>query len=442
MSVKTIRQLDEEAKGLLLAAKTLYDKGDDATPEEMEDAATKTASAEEIVARLDRLKGDESLKTINRIENTLATLNRPNRPGFGGDGADDPGPGPPRRGGSPASRHGHAAKSIGEMFAEDPAITAWREMVAPGGRVPESIPGPSPSLAIKTLITSAIDSTADRPLLGQADRRPEIARLGWPELVLRQMVTTLTTNTDLVEHTRELARTNNAAGVAEATSDSGSSGEKPQSALTWEVVPVPVETVAHWIPATTRVLADSRRLRAEIDAFLYAGLDDAVEAALLTGNGSSPNFQGINNTSGILTQAYDAGTDQGPGLLVTTRKAKTKAKVTGKARPTAYLFHPNDAEDLDLLTDAEDRYYFNGPAQDSVPMLWGLPRMESEHQTEGLGLLADWRQAVIYDREQATVRIGTIDRFFVRNLIAMLAELRMAFGLRRPRSFVQIDLTA
>lgn len=438
MSMKTVRQLDEEAKGLLSAAKTIYELGDDATPEQIDEAKSSEAKAVEIVGKLESLKANqlESLKSINRIENTMAGFRQADRPGFGG--GEDPGF-RPDGGGSPRSGHDRAVKSIGEMFAEDPAIKAWREEWTPQGRIPEEVRGMSPALAMKSLkalVTSTDDSTAGRPLLGQADRREEIVRLGWPELVLRQMVTNLTTNTDLVEVVREVSRTNNAAGVAEATADTGTSGEKPQSALTWTVDSVPVETVAHWIPATTRVLADSNRLRGEIDTFLYSGLDDTMEDTILNGNGTSPQFPGVNNTSGILTQPYDTG------LLVTTRKAKTKIRVDGKARPTGYLFHPNDDEALDLLIDAEERYYFGGPVQAGIPMLWGLPRMSSEHQTAGVGLLANWKDAVIYDREQASIRMGTIDRFFVRNLIAILAELRAAFHLRRPRSFVSIDLTA
>ena len=32
--------------------------------------------------------------------------------------------------------------------------------------------------------------------------------------------------------------------------------------------------------------------------------------------------------------------------------------------------------------------------------------------------------------------------YFVRNLVAVLAEMRAAFGVIRPKAFVSIDLTA
>lgn len=437
---KTLRQFMEEGKQYIGEFKAIQAKGDDRTEADFARAAELAPLIESVGEKIAGFDNPEAMKTAEALETAFARFAQPQRPGFGGDGASGLGF---TAGKSPVSNHMAAVKSIGEMFVEDERVTAWRKALTPNGYIPENIPGPSPSIAIKTLITSAIDAAADRPLLGQPARERDIVRLGWAERILRNLVTSIPTNTDLIETVREASRTNNAAGVAEATAVTGTSGEKPESGLTWEVVNVPVETVAHWVPVTTRVLDDAPRLRAEIDAFLIDGLDDAVEDAILNGNGTPPNFTGVNNATGILTQAYDAGVSQGPGIFVTTRKAKTKLMVTGKeSRPTAYLFHPNDGEELDLLVDNELRYYFGGPQMAGSPVLWGVPRLESEKQPEGTGLLANWRQVVLYDRQQAMIRLGTIERQFIRNMITILAELRMAVHCRRPSSIIQIDLTA
>ena len=92
---------------------------------------------------------------------------------------------------------------------------------------------------------------------------------------------------------------------------------------------------------------------------------------MLTGDGSGENFTGILNTSGIQTQSYD--TD----LLTTLRRARTKVRVTGRATPTAYVLHPNDWEDIDLLQDNEGRYFFGGRSVLGMPRLWGLPVVET-----------------------------------------------------------------
>ncbi|WP_264922210.1 phage major capsid protein, partial [Mycobacteroides chelonae] len=75
--------------------------------------------------------------------------------------------------------------------------------------------------------------------------------------------------------------------------------------------------------------------------------------------------------------------------------------------------------------------------------LWGIPVVESESQPEGNGLLGDYKKAVLWDREQTTVTMtDSHEDFFVRNLVAVLGEERVAFGVTRPPAFVSVDLTA
>jgi len=61
----------------------------------------------------------------------------------------------------------------------------------------------------------------------------------------------------------------------------------------------------------------------------------------------------------------------------------------------------------------------------------------------GVALVGDFRRAVLWDREQANITItDSHDNFFIRNMVAILAEERVAFGVIRPAAFVEIDLTA
>jgi HK97 family phage major capsid protein len=162
---------------------------------------------------------------------------------------------------------------------------------------------------------------------------------------------------------------------------------------------------------------------------------EELEDQMLTGNGTGENFTGIYNVSGIQTQAWSNS------MLESSRKARTKLKVTGKVRPTAWAMHPNDWEDFDLLKDGEDRYYFGGPLVMGTPRLWGVPVVESEAATEGLAILGDFKMAVLWDREQANISVSVSHAdFFTRNLVAILAELRAAFGVIRPAAFVEVDV--
>jgi HK97 family phage major capsid protein len=263
-------------------------------------------------------------------------------------------------------------------------------------------------------------------------------------LMLRDLVTPGTTESDIVEYVRITGVTNNAAPVAEATTTSN--GTKPESALATAKITTAVRTIAHWIPITKRALSDAAQVRTIIDNFLEYGLEEELEDQMISGDGTGENFSGLASVSGVQTQAYDTS------LLKTLRKAKTKVRTVGRSIPTGYVINPADVEALDLLQDDNGQYYFGGPsgtlngnglAGATASPVWNLPVIESEATTAGVAYVGDWRKAILWDREQSSITMSDSHAsFFVQNLVAILAEMRAAFGVIQPSAFVQIDLTA
>lgn len=340
-----------------------------------------------------------------------------------------------------------ARKSIGTEFVENPSFKEWLAMVAPGGNMPSgqgSRLGVSPSLGFKgfadldrrsALITGASDTSAGAFVV--ADQYTALTELGRRPLTIRQLVTQLTTESDSVEYVRVTTETNAAGVVAEATATSGSSGAKPESTLAYERITALVKTIANWMPASRRALADARQMRGMVDEFLKMNLEYAFEDEIVSGDGTGEHFTGILNTSGTQSQAWDTN------AFVTARKAKRKVLTVGRRRPTAYLLNPIDWETMDLKVDNQNRFYGDGPFGVSVPRLWGLPVAESEAVPEGTGLVGDFSQCIIWDREVANLYVSDSHMdFFVRNMIAILAESRAAFGILKPSAIVEIDLTA
>lgn len=257
-------------------------------------------------------------------------------------------------------------------------------------------------------------------------------------LMLRDLVTNGTTTSDVVEYVKVTSITNNAAPVAEATTTSN--GTKPESGMATAKVTTPVRTIAHWIPVTKRALSDAAQIRTLIDNFLEYGLEEELEDQMIAGDGTGENFTGLASTSGIQTQAWDTN------ALVTLRKAKTKVRTVGRAVPTGYAMNPTDVEALDLLTDNENRFYFGGPSGTiqvgQASPLWNLPVIESEAVPAGTAYVGDWRLAILWDREQASITMSDSHAsYFVQNLVAILAEMRAAFGVLQPSAFVSVDLT-
>jgi len=328
-------------------------------------------------------------------------------------------------------------KSIGQRFVESEQFKAVQPFATSKGRIMAQ-PFPVPMM-FKDLITGASDTGAGAFVI--ADRQPIYVDLRQRPLVLRDLVAIGQTGSDLVEYVRQKSFTNAAAPTAEATATAGSSGTKPESAMAFEIVQEAVKTIPHWIPATRRALADAGQIRSIIDSQLRLGLELVLEDQMVNGDGVGENFSGILNTSGINVQNLGADT-----RLDAMKKAATKVRLQGRVVPTAYLVHPNDLDEILLSKDSNGQYLIGDPAmrQGGQVYIWGQPAVISDVLTEGNALDAGWREAcMLWDREQATITTSdSHSDFFIRNMVAILAEMRVAFGVLRPAGICHIDFTA
>jgi len=347
--------------------------------------------------------------------------------------------------------------SMGERFAQNKAYKAWMKQVAPNGHIPESAKGlNSPAFEVdmpfeKKAVLTGASATSGGAFI-QNDDTGIYVPMGRKPLKLRDLISVRSTNSDMVEFVRQTAQVTQAAGVAEATSaaaptvttvddsptgytstvtlNSGG-GYKPEGTMTFAKVTAPVETVAVWIPVTKRALADAAQLRGIIDQELRASLMDEIENNILFGQ-ATPDFVGLAETSNILNQAFS--TD----ILTTARKAITNLATNGlEASPTAFVVAPADWEAVELALFAAAPYL---PYQQSM---WRIPVVESQYLTAGTAYLGNWKQAVMWDRQQVTISVSDSHAdFFIRNLVAVLAEARAAFGVLKPKSFVEIATAA
>jgi HK97 family phage major capsid protein len=335
------------------------------------------------------------------------------------------------------------AGSIGEQFVGSPEYKAFVGGF-PGGRIPDQASLKMAPMQVKALVTGASDTSAGafvrNDWLGLQNGLGQFPR----PLSIQDLITVTTTDSDTVEYAIITGFTNNAAPVAESTTtaDPGAmtaaNGVKPESAMALDRRTTPVRTIAHWMPATKRALSDAGQIRGLIDQFLRYGLQEELEDQIIIGDGLGENFMGIANFPGVQAQAWD--TD----LVTTLRRARTKVRLVGRRTPTAYLLHPTDVETLALMKDTAGQYYYGGfAAAGNVATVWGLPVVENEAVPVGTGYVGDFRRCVLWNREQTTISVSDSHaNFFIRNIVAILAELRAAFGILQPNALVEMDLTA
>lgn len=310
--------------------------------------------------------------------------------------------------------------------------------------VPERAKFSTDPISIKSLFTGG--STTSAGAFVTPEQTGIIEMLGRRPLTIRDFISVRRTGSDTVQYVVQTSHTNAAAPVAEATTSAAPTapgtagalvqaaggGYKPEGAWAFSPKTATVKTIAEWVPATKRALADAAQLEGLINDELRADIAETEENQILTGNGTGENLTGILATSGIQTQAFD--TD----IFVSTRKALTKARTVGRVVPNAIALNPVDVERVDLARESgTGRFFSGGPFAMGPRTLWGTPILETEGVTAGTALVGDFSKAVLWDREQTSISITDSHAdFFIRNLVAVLAEERVAFGVTRPAAFV------
>jgi HK97 family phage major capsid protein len=414
-------QMGHELKSARDIAAKAEAENRDMTADEVATASTHLKAYNDFKAQLDASAGSQSVKDALAALGSELGLER---------NGDRPAPN--------EFRSTSKFQTLGQMFVESDAYKGLMSQFGTGtigekARVQSDPVGFKRLFARrgeKALVTGASDTSGGAFV--QTDVQPDVELLGRRPLTIRDLVSVRQTDSDTVEFVQQTTQASSAAPVAEATSaaapttgaSSGAAltlnpggGYKPEGTIAYQKVTATVKTIAEWIPATKRGLADASQLRGLIDQELRDDLAEEEEDQILNGNGTGENITGILATSGIQAQAYAATvTDLDP--LIETDWEKIQLARLAK--------NPNN----EAITGA-------------VPTLHGVPVVESEAIAAGVGLVGDFRKAVIWDREQASITATDSHAdFFIRNLVAILAEERLAFGVLRPKAFVSIDLTA
>jgi HK97 family phage major capsid protein len=343
----------------------------------------------------------------------------------------------------PGGQGGGAVKMFGRQFvesAEYKRIVESGVLNNPSNRVDFGVKLDGNLLEYllhKTLVHSS--TGVGGPLI-RSERVPGLDYL-WRDTAFLDLIPTGTTTSNTIEYYEMTTSTNNAAWVAEATATTGTTGLKPEGAVGWTLRTAPVSTLAEWIPVTNQMLADAPFVDGLIRQQLLTHLELALETGVISGNGTAPNPLGLLSNTGIQTIGLGAGSGS---AIDAVYRAMTQVMVTGLANPNASVWNPLDFEAVRLArenaaTGTLGAYLVGPPSQSGPTTLWGRPAVLSIGMTENTVLVADFQRAcMLFDREQAAIRVGTINDQFVRNMSTILAELRACFVCFRPTAVVRV----
>lgn len=295
--------------------------------------------------------------------------------------------------------------------------------------------GKSAKLSLKATITSLTTDAAGSAGAAVAPMRlTGIVTPPQRPLTVRDLLMQGTTDSNAITYVREKLFTNNAAAQA------SEGAKKAQSDLQLEEVTVGVKTLAHYVKASRQILDDAAMLESYINGRLAYGLKLVEDKQLLNGDGSAGGLQGLSQVA----QAFaDKATLKNYTIIDQLRLAQLQVALADYPA-SGFVLNPVDWAKIELEKDAQGRHIIGNPQSLAQPTLWGIPVVQTQAITAGSFLTGAFNMgAQIFDRQQLGVAVSTENEDdFVKNLVTILCEERLALAIYRPEAFVKGTLLA
>jgi HK97 family phage major capsid protein len=293
----------------------------------------------------------------------------------------------------------------------------------------------SRSLEQKTTITSAAAGSQTSGVL-QIDRIPGITPEARQALKIRNVLTANPTQLQVIDFVKVNSPMSIASPQVEAS-------DKAENAVTFTSASEKVRTIATWIPATKQILMDFQELASFLNSTLNYYVDLEEELQLLAGDSTGENL------NGLITQAsaFDTGllsVSAGWNKIDIVGRAIQQLGIAKEIPPTFVVLNPKDWGDMRLTKDSFGRYILGDPQTSVAPSLFNKAVVETTSIAQGVFLVGsgDPTACEIRDRMETVVEISTSHSdYFVKNLVAVRAEKRLALIVKRPASFLHGTFT-
>lgn len=314
-------------------------------------------------------------------------------------------------------------QSLGQQFVNNEKVKSFLGETTPRGRA---------DMTIKAAITSVTtDTDGAAGDLVQTTRLPGVLALPQRRMTVRDLITPGNMDGNALEYVKETGFTNNAGMVAEGA-------KKPESSMKFDLVSTTAKVIAHYMKASRQILSDASQLASLIDGRLRYGLAFKEEQQLLNGDGTGQNLLGIIPQATAFAAPFDpAGTETN---IDNIRLAFLQAELA-EFPSTGVVMNPIDWARIELLKDTTGRYIIGNPQGIIGASLWNRPVVTTQAITVDKFLAGAFKLgAQLFDRWQARVEVATENEDdFVKNLVTVLAEERLALAVYRPEAFIYGD---
>lgn len=317
-------------------------------------------------------------------------------------------------------------KSLGQQMYDSDQFKEFANNPRNGGRA---------TLHLKADITSG--TTAAAGSAGALTTPQQQAGIIAPPnqlLHIRDLIASGSTGSNSIEYIRETGFTNNAAAQTKE------GALKAKSDLQFDDETVAVRTLAHYVKASRQILDDAAQLESYIGQRLTYGLKLVEDRQLLNGDGLTGNLKGIVPQA---TAFADPAELENYSIMDQLRLAQLQA-VMAEYPASGHVLNPIDWAIVELSKDSDGRYIIGQPQGVANPTMWGLPVVSTQAMGTGKFLTGAFNMgAQVFDRQQASIAVATENEDdFVKNMITILCEERLALAVYRPEAFVTGTLKA
>ena len=314
-------------------------------------------------------------------------------------------------------------ETFGQKFVNSEEFKSFAGKTTPRGRVDVTY-----KAAITSLTTDTDGAAGD---LVTTTRLPGVIGMPNRRMTVRDLLTPGTMDGNALEYVKETGFTNAADMVAEGA-------KKPESSLKYDLVSTTAKVIAHYVKASRQILSDASQLASMIDGRLRYGLAFKEEQQLLNGTGVGQQLLGIiPQATAYANPLTPPGT---PTSIDMVRLAMLQAFLA-EYPATGIVMNPIDWARIELLKDTTGRYIIGNPQGSIGATLWNLPVVETQAVQVDKFLTGAFKLgAQVFDRWQARVEVATENEDdFVKNMVTILAEERLALAVYRPQAFIYGD---
>ncbi len=186
-----------------------------------------------------------------------------------------------------------------------------------------------------------------------------------------------------------------------------------------------IATIAGWTTASKQVLADAAALQAAIDRVIGYKVLARLENQLINGTGAEGKILGLIPQATAFTATYTAPADKiGEALM---------QQANAGYSPDIVLMNPLNFYSLQVQKTTDGEYLFGSPTLPLPPALWNTRVVVTPSMAVNTAMVIDSSFVTVLDREQMNVTVSNQHAdYFVRNLVAILGELRAGLEVTDP----------